>query len=121
MAKAESVMATVRGHLKRLEPLTAVTLENLYNLPAITTEQRHSVRAAIYGLCAGTPVSERSKPSVYYGVRLRLENGKQIILSLPGIPREDLLNDHESDTKAKRIIRKKSVGRCKLAMAISKT
>lgn len=104
MAKLDSVMATIREHLKQLKPLTVVTLADLYNLPSITAEQRHSVRAAIYGLCAGTPVSERSKPSIYYGVRLKLENGKQFILSLPGIPREDLLNDHESNTTTGRII-----------------
>lgn len=104
MAKLDSVMATIREHLKQLKPLTVVTLVDLYSLPSITVEQRHSVRAAIYGLCAGTPVSERSKPSIYYGVRLKLENGKQFILSLPGIPREDLLNDHESNTITCRII-----------------
>jgi hypothetical protein len=70
----------------------------------MTLEHRHSVRAAIYGLCAGTPVSERSKPTAYYGIRLKLNNGQQVILSLPGISREDLLNDHESDTKTERII-----------------
>lgn len=106
MAKSDSVMATIREHLKQLDPLAVVTLESLYTLPSIVVEQRHSVRAAIYGLCAGTPVSERNKPSVYYGVRLKLENGKQVILSLPGIPREDLLNDHESDTKTERIIKR---------------
>lgn len=99
-------MSIIREHLKQSEPLTVVTLEALYKLPSITSEQRHRVRAAIYGLCAGTPVSERSKPSKYYGIRLSLNNQKQCILSLPGIPREDLQSDLESDTKTEQIIKR---------------
>jgi hypothetical protein len=104
MSKIESVRSQIRNYLGEKAPLTAVTLDDLYCLPLITTEQRHSVRAAIYGLCAGTPVSERNKPTKYYGIRLKLNNGKQVILSLPGILRDDLQNDHESDTKTERII-----------------
>ena len=101
MSKADSFRAQIKVLLKNKAPLTPVTLDELYS--EVTLEQHHSVRAAIYGLCAGTPVSERNKPTKYYGIRLKL-NEKQVILSLPGIPREDLINDHESDTKTERII-----------------
>jgi hypothetical protein len=104
MSKADSVRSQIRDYLGEKAPLTAVTLDELYKLPLITEEQRHSVRAAIYGLCAGTPVSECNKPTIYYGIRLKLNNEKQVILSLPGIPREDLQNDHKSNTKTERII-----------------
>lgn len=106
MLGANNVRAQIKDHLERQAPLTVVTLDDLYGLPGITVGQRSSVRAAIYGLCAGTPVSERSKPSSYYGIRLKLNSGKQVILSLPGLPREDLLCDHESDNTTDRVIQR---------------
>lgn len=106
MKKPDSVRAQIQEYLKGKNPLTPISLEELYGLDGITHEQRHSVRAAIYGLCAGTPVSENNKPSKYYGIRLILNNGRQYILSLPGIPRKDLQKDHKADTETERIIQR---------------
>lgn len=57
----------------------------------------------MYGLSVGTPVSERNCPSKYYAIRLNL-SGKEIFLSLPGVPSEDMKNDIGSKEKTKRIM-----------------
>lgn len=106
MANENSVRQQIRDYLSKMNPLTAVTLQEIYASLRFTPEQQASVRAAIYGLCAGTPVSSRNKPTVYYGIRLKLENSRQIILSLPGIPREDLVNDTKLEPEISRIIKR---------------
>ncbi|MDD2502098.1 MAG: hypothetical protein PHN92_14935 [Geobacter sp.] len=106
MKTEDSVSSQIKSYLSKLGPLTLVTLQDIYTALQVTTEQQASVRAAIYGLCAGTPVSLRKMPTAYYGIRLKLKNEKQIILSLPGIPREDLVNDTKLDSKTTRIIKR---------------
>jgi hypothetical protein len=99
-----SIRSHILQHLESLAPLTVVTLSDLYELPFIPENQKHSVRAAIYGLCSGTPVSERDKPPIIYGIRLKLRGHKQVILSLPGLSRASLQKDHKSDCTIDRII-----------------
>jgi len=106
MANTGTIRSQIKDYLGELEPLAVVTLEQLYQLPGITAAERPSVRAAIYGLCAGTPVSESNKPSTYYGIRLKLRNGMQVILSLPGIPRDMLMKDHASNETNEQIIKR---------------
>lgn len=106
MANENSVRQQIRDYLSKMNPLEAVTLQKIYADLKFTPEQQASVRAAIYGLCAGTPVSSRNKPTVYYGIRLKLKNSGQIILSLPGLPREDLANDTTHEPEISRIIKR---------------
>lgn len=106
MANENSVRKQIRDYLSKMNPLTAVTLQEIYASLKFSSEQQAGVRAAIYGLCAGTPVSSRNKPTVYYGIRLKLKNSGQIILSLPGLPREDLANDTTHEPEISRIIKR---------------
>jgi hypothetical protein len=101
MAKENSVRARVRDYLEKKAPLSCVTLNDLYQ--QFIPEQFNSVRAALYGLSVGTPVSERNCPSKYYAIRLNLSD-KEIFLSLPGVPSEDMKNDIGSKEKTKRIM-----------------
>lgn len=101
MSKEKSVRARVRDYLEKKAPLSCVTLNDLYQ--QFVPEQFSSVRAALYGLSVGTPVSERNCPSKYYAIRLNL-SGKEIFLSLPGVPSEDMKNDIGSKEKTKRIM-----------------
>lgn len=109
MAKEEPVSSKIRDYLSKMDPLNVVTLQEIYASLQLKPEQQASVRAAIYGLCAGTPVSTRNKPSVYYGIRLKLKGTNQIILSLPGIPREDLVNDTTLESETAQIIKRLQV------------
>lgn len=101
MPKEKSVRARVRDSLEKKAPLSCVILNDLYQ--QFIPEQYHSVRAALYGLSVNTPVSERNCPSKYYAIRLNLSD-KEIFLSLPGVPSQDLKNDSGSKEKTKRIM-----------------
>lgn len=99
--KTDSVRARVKEYLANIAPLSPVTLDNLY--PQFAQEQSHSVRAALYGLSVGTPVSERNCPSKYYAIRLNLSD-KEIFLSLPGVASNDLKKDIISKERTENII-----------------
>lgn len=106
MTMNDRIRPQLVGYLQDLHPLTVVELTELYALPFVPEGKEPSVRSALYGVCAGTPVSERERPGKIYGIRLKLSAGKQVVLSLPGIPREYLKHDHKSDTTIERIIRR---------------
>lgn len=99
----KSVRADVIEILNGKEPLSVVTLNELYmRLPSAN---RDAIRAALYGVSLGTPVSERNNPSAFYAIRLQLTK-QEVFLSLPGVPSKDLRTDILSIEKTNGIIRR---------------
>ncbi|MBI5653563.1 MAG: hypothetical protein HZC40_24410 [Chloroflexi bacterium] len=97
LSKSTPVSQKVREFLKQKPPMTVVKLDDLYRIVATSERERHAARAALYHQAAGNPVSERNNPSVYYAIRLTLKysdnKAEDIYLSLPGIPRDRILQD----------------------------
>ena len=104
MTKNGSIRPQILEYLANLPPLRVVSFPDLYALPFVPKGKEHSVRSALYGLCAGTPVAKRDRPNKVYGIRLSLPNNKTVVLSLPGVPWESLQQDHHSDATINRII-----------------
>jgi hypothetical protein len=101
MIKTKPVRSIIRDYLENKRPLTHVTLEDLYS--QVLPEQSNSVRAALYGLSVGTPVSQRNRPSKYYAIRLKLD-GKEVFFSLPGVSNQELMTDQISQKNTDQII-----------------
>jgi len=104
--KPDSTSKMVKRYLGTLEPLTVLTLQDLYT--AISVGSQDSIRAALYGCSLGSPVSATRKPRKYYAIKLNLSlsdsihKEKDVFLSLPALPRE-LLEHDSSDKHANRI------------------
>jgi hypothetical protein len=105
---SKNISEDVRIYLSELAPLTVVTLDRLYEM-ADDEEKRAAVRTALYRHAIGTPVAERHTPSSYYAIRLPIQYSEhhpeeEIFLSLPGIPREQILLDTPSNQAIEEII-----------------
>lgn len=103
--KKPPVRQIVIDFLKELEPMTLVSLKDLYDRlgTAGNIKTSATVRAALYGISVGCKVSESGPPSQYYAIKLKL-NGDDVFLSLPGVPSKDLKNDILSEKKREDII-----------------
>lgn len=102
--KKEKIPVIIASFLEKLPPLTQVSLGELYKLVNDGSKQPN-VRAALYSMSVGTPVSERNKPKVYYAIRLELV-GKEVFLALPGVPAEELRKDKLSTERTDQIIQR---------------
>lgn len=100
-----AIRQQVIGFLKKKEPMSLVSLADLYNQFGTTGDSASSaaVRAALYGISVGCKVSERGQPVQYFAIKLQL-NGADMFLSLPGVPSKDLKNDILSEKRREEII-----------------
>ena len=97
----KSVRSKVIEILNGKDPLSVVSLNELYI--QLAPANRNTIRAALYGVSIGTPVSERNKPSDFYAIRLNLVQ-QEVFLTLPGVPSSDLRKDILSIEKTNGII-----------------
>lgn len=106
--KSTPVSQRVREFLRQKPPLTHIELDELYRTVATSERERHAARAALYHQAAGNPVSERNNPSMYNAIRLTIKYAdnefEDVFLSLPGIPRERILQDIASTGTVDNII-----------------
>jgi hypothetical protein len=84
------IAKSVRKHLAQLDPLSVITLDDLYR--AINVGNQAAIRAALYACAIGTPVAARAHPNTYFAIRLNLpldnsDMHEEVFLSLPAIPR----------------------------------
>ncbi|WP_224961246.1 hypothetical protein [Geomonas subterranea] len=113
---SQTIRSQLLWHLEKLPPLSPITLTELYKLPFVPQGKEHAVRAALYGVCVGRTVSVRQKPKKFYGIRLELHSGKEVVLSLPGLPREALNLDHGHGGEVNRIIKRLEKGYGKMTI-----
>ena len=96
-----STAESVRNYLMAQEPLSILTLDELYQV--IGSNKKDSIRAALYACTLGTPVSKKAKPKKYYAIRLDIlldestKLSEEIIFTLPGIPRDLIENDASTE------------------------
>lgn len=80
----------LRNYLQEKNPLTVVTLHELYD---VFPDNSHSeIISTMHRLCLGTVVSGKNRRSTYYAIQMPLDTG-QVFLSLPGISADHLEND----------------------------
>jgi hypothetical protein len=105
-----SIAQKVRKYLAKQNPLTWVELEKLYLETSSKSEDRASVRAALYRFSIGTPVAKRDKTKTYYALRFQLpvsdDVSEEVFLSLPGIPLELIHRDRGTSNEIDNIIRR---------------
>lgn len=94
-----STRQKVINHLASQPPFTAVELAQIYAL--VGADERNAVRAAVSDLAAGTTISKQHNVPKFYAIRLALEyapgESREIYLTLPGVPREQVEMDRASD------------------------
>lgn len=90
----------IREYLSRLQPLTVLSLKELYQNLVVVPSDEPQVRYQLYRHAVGTPVFDSRPPQTIYAIRLEnvpLPDGTTWdgFLSLPGIDRNVLLEDND--------------------------
>lgn len=97
MKKDSSVIDRLKKYLMERPTLSVIRLADVYSHSDFNKNDEAAIRAALYGLTAGTPVSKANTTKVYYAVRMDIccpdKSSRNVFLSLPGIPRQKILDD----------------------------
>lgn len=94
----------VKDYLAGLDPLTVITLGELYR--QVCPQNPDAARAALQAVALGTPVANRARPPKYYAIRLVLplhhaDAVEQVLLSLRGVSRKHIEYDaSQENTRA---------------------
>lgn len=102
----QSIRSQLLRHIEQQPPLSTITFPELYQYLGVPKYKEAAVRGALYGVCIGTTTTARTRPPKLYGIRLELLSGKEVVLSLPGLPREALSLDYGDGGEVDRIIQR---------------
>lgn len=103
----EKIADRVKQKLMKMAPLSVVNLKELYD--DFDEREFSAVRAALYNQALGTPVSKRSKSKIFFAIRMMIDcpdgSHRTVYLSLPGIPRDHILDDTEEHSTIEPIVK----------------